>query len=242
MTPPNSHQADQAVTQKIGLFCDLKKHLPGLPNTRRFANNRELTLDEIQDNSYTILNIHFFNDLHTMAKAEKKKKTGKPKVSAIPKGYHSVIPVLVLKGAEQAIEFYKKAFGAKELGRAYMPGSNIILHAEMQIGDSRIMLNDEFPEMNCKSPQSVGGASTALYVYVKDVEKIFTQASAAGATITMPVMDAFWGDRTGQLIDPYGHVWSFATRKRNLSPKELQKAQEEWLSKMTRGQQAQKPQ
>jgi PhnB protein len=178
-----------------------------------------------------------------MAKAEKKKKrTAKPKVSAIPKGYHSVTPVLVVKGAEQAIEFYKKAFGSKELDRTYMPGSNIILHAEMQIGDSRIMLNDEFPEMNCKSPQSVGGASTALYVYVKDVEKIFTQASAAGATVTMPVMDAFWGDKTGQLIDPYGHVWSFATRKRNLSAKELQKSQEEWFSKMTKDQQAQKPQ
>jgi PhnB protein len=176
-----------------------------------------------------------------MAKAEKK-KTAKPKVSTISKGYHSVTPVLIIKGAEQAIEFYKKAFGAKELDRAYIPGSNIILHAEMQIGDSRIMLNDEFPEMNCKSPQSVGGASTALYVYVKDVEKIFSKALAAGATVTMPVMDAFWGDRTGQLIDPYGHVWSFATRKRNLSPKEMQRAQEEWHSKMTTGQQAQKPQ
>ena len=180
-----------------------------------------------------------------MAKTEKKKNrktTAKSRVSAIPKGYHSVTPVLTIKGAEQAIEFYKKAFGAKDLDRAYMPGGNIILHAEMQIGDSRIMLNDEFPEMNCKSPQSVGGASTALYIYVKDVDKIFTQASAAGATVTMPVMDAFWGDRTGQLIDPYGHVWSFATRKRNLSTKEMQNAQEEWLAEMTKGQQAQKPQ
>ena len=177
-----------------------------------------------------------------MAKAEKK-KAAKPKVSAIPKGYHSVTPVLIVKGAEQAIEFYKKAFGAKELNRAYMPGGNIILHAEIQIGDSRIMLNDEFPEMNCKSPQSVGGASTALYVYVKDVEKIFTQAPAAGATVTMPVMDAFWGDTTGQLIDPYGHVWSFASRTRNLSSKEMQKAQEEWLAEMLKGQQqVQKPQ
>jgi PhnB protein len=173
---------------------------------------------------------------NAVAKAEKK-KTAKPKVSAIPKGYHSVTPVLIVKGAEQAIEFYKKAFGAKELHRAYMPGGNIILHAEIQIGDSRIMLNDEFPEMNCKSPQSVGGASTALYVYVKDVEKIFTQAPAAGATVTMPVMDAFWGDTTGQLIDPYGHVWSFASRKRNLSSKEMQKAQEEWLAEMSKGQQ-----
>ena len=177
-----------------------------------------------------------------MAKAEKKKKTAKPKVSTIPKSYPSVTPVLIVKGAEQAIEFYKKAFGAKELDRAYMPGGNIILHAEMQIGDSRIMLNDEFPEMNCKSPQSVGGASTALYVYVKDVEKIFTQASAAGATVTMPVMDAFWGDRTGQLIDPYGHVWSFATRRHDLSSKEMQKAQEEWLAEMAKGQQMPKPQ
>nr|MDQ4050686.1 VOC family protein [Thermoproteota archaeon] len=151
---------------------------------------------------------------------------------AIPKGYHSVTPVLVVKGAEQAIEFYKTAFGAKELNRAYMPESNIILHAEIQIGDSRIMLNDEFPEMNCKSPQSVGGASSALYIYVKDVEKIFAQATDAGAKVTMPLMDAFWGDRTGQLVDPYGHIWSFATRKRNLSQREVQKAQQEWLAEM----------
>jgi PhnB protein len=171
----------------------------------------------------------------------KKKSTAKPKVSAIPKGYHSITPVLIVKGAEQAIEFYKKAFGAKELHRAYVPGGNTIIHAEIQIGDSRIMLNDEFPELNCKSPQSVGGTSTALYVYVKDVEKIFVQAAASGATVTMPIMDAFWGDRTGQLIDPYGHIWSFATRKRNLSPKQMQKAQEEWLAEMAKGkQQAQK--
>jgi len=172
-----------------------------------------------------------------MAKAKKKNKmTVRPRVSVIPKGYHSITPVLVVKGAEQAIEFYKKAFGAKELNRAYMPGGNIILHAEIQIGDSRIMLNDEFPEMNCKSPQSVGGASTALYVYVRDVEKVFTQAADAGAKVTMPLMDAFWGDRTGQLVDPYGHVWSFATRKRNLSQKEMQKAQQEWLAAMKKDQ------
>ena len=172
-----------------------------------------------------------------MYKAKKKKKmTERPRVSATPKGYHSITPVLVIKGAEQAIEFYKKAFGAKELNRAYMPGGNIILHAEIQIGDSRIMLNDEFPEMNCKSPQSVGGAITALYVYVKDVDKVFHQAANAGAKVTMPLMDAFWGDRTGQLVDPYGHVWSFATRKRNLSQKEMQKAQQEWLVEMEKGQ------
>ncbi|HZB80774.1 MAG TPA: VOC family protein [Nitrososphaera sp.] len=99
------------------------------------------------------------------------------------------------------------------------------------------MLNDEFPEMNCKSPQSsVGGASAALYVYVKDVEKMFTQAAAAGATVPMPLMDAFWGDRTGQLVDPYGHVWSFATRKRNLSQKETQEALQQWLAGMGKGQ------
>jgi len=170
-----------------------------------------------------------------MAKAKKKKTIARPRVSAIPKGYHSITPVLVVKGAEQAIEFYKKAFGAKELNRAYMPGGNVILHAEVQIGDSRIMLNDEFPEMDCKSPQSVGGASTALYVYVKDVDKIFTQATDAGARVTMPLMNAFWGDRTGQLVDPYGHVWSFATRKRNLSQKEMQKAQQEWLAEIGKG-------
>jgi PhnB protein len=173
-----------------------------------------------------------------MAKTKKKKKTttARPRVSTIPKGYHSITPVLVVKGAEQAIEFYKKAFGAKELNRTYMPGGNIIMHAEIQIGDSRIMLNDEFPEMNCKAPPSVGGASTALYVYVKDVEKIFTQAADSGAKVTMPLMDAFWGDRTGQLVDPFGHIWSFATHNRNLSQKEMQKAQQEWFAELGKGQ------
>jgi PhnB protein len=174
----------------------------------------------------------------TAKKSTKKKGSRKPKVSSIPKGYHSVTPVLTVNGAHEAIEFYKTGFGAKEISRSYMPGEgNLIIHSEVQVGDSRIMLNDEFPEMNSKSPKSVGGASTALYVYVKNVDKIFDQAVAAGATVTMPIMDAFWGDRTGQLTDPYGHIWAFATRKRNLSPKALEKAQEEWLAEMAKNQQ-----
>ncbi len=134
-------------SRKIDFFHDLKEHNPGLPNSRRFANNKEPTLDEIQIIFRQYLIYAFLTICNAMAKAEKK-KTAKTKVSTIPKGYHSVTPVLIIKGAEQAIEFYKNAFGAKELDRAYIPGSNIILHAEMQIGDSRIMLNDEFPEMN----------------------------------------------------------------------------------------------
>lgn len=156
----------------------------------------------------------------------------KKKVSPIPKRYHTITPTLILHNAAQMIEFYTKAFGAKEKYRMYMPDGKTIMHAEVKIGDSSVMMSEENPQWKTRSPQSIGGSSTTLYVYVRDVDKVFKQAVAAGATVTMPVMDAFWGDRNGQLMDPSGHLWSIATHKRDMSTKEMKKAQEEWFASM----------
>ncbi len=152
------------------------------------------------------------------------------KVSPVPKGYHTITPNIVVKNAEQAIEFYKKAFGAKEGGRFYMPDGKTIAHAELKVGDSRFTLNDEMPEMKALSPQSVGGPSSSLWLYVKNADKLFDQAVKAGATATMPVMDAFWGDRMGHIIDPFGHAWSIASRKKNLTKKQMEKAGAEFFA------------
>jgi PhnB protein len=165
----------------------------------------------------------------TRAKRKSKVKA-KTKVGPIPKRYHTVTPTLVVRNAPETIEFYKKAFGAKEKYRMYMPDGKTIMHAEIKIGDSSIMLADENPQWKTLSPQSIGGTGVTLYTYVKNVDKVFEQAVAAGAIVTMPVMDAFWGDRNGQLMDPSGHLWSIATHKRDMSAKEMQKAQEEWLA------------
>lgn len=141
-------------------------------------------------------------------------------------------PGLAVRNADQAIEFYKKAFGAKEKGR--MPGPDgKIMHAELQIGDSRIMLGEENPQMN-PSPQSLNGSPVGLYIYVRDADKAFNQAVKAGATMTMPIMDMFWGDRAGMVTDPFGHKWWVASRKRNLSPKGLKKAAEEWFAQQAK--------
>ncbi len=161
-----------------------------------------------------------------------KRKSRKAKISPIPKGFPTVTPSLIVRDADRAISFYKKAFGAKERFRMNMPDGKTIMHAEIKIGDSILMMSDEMPQMNCLSPETVGGTSTAFYTYVKDVDKVFNQALAAGATETMAVMDAFWGDRTGQLRDPFGHLWSLATRKRNLSKKEMERAVKEWREQM----------
>ncbi len=165
-------------------------------------------------------------------KAASKKKSTSKKVSPIPKEYHSLTPSIVVKNCAEALEFYKKAFGAKERGRHYLPDGKTVMHAELKIGDSVLMLSDEMPQMQCLSPQTVGGASSSLYVYVSNVDRVFDQALKAGATPTMPVMDAFWGDRMGALTDPYGHMWSFATRKKNLTKKQMEKAGKEWFASM----------
>lgn len=142
----------------------------------------------------------------------------------IPAGFHSVTPTLTVRGAGDAIEFYKKAFNAEEINRFPGPDGKTIMHAEIKIGDSIIMLNDEFPQMNCLSPQSVGGPSSAIYLYVENSDSIFNRAVSAGAKVRMPMMNAFWDDRFGMLEDPYGHIWTVATRIIDLSPEEIKKA------------------
>ncbi len=150
-------------------------------------------------------------------------------VKPIPDGYHSVTPTLTIKGASEAIEFYKKAFDAKEIYR--FPGSDgkSIMHAEIRIGDSAIMLCDEMPQMGCLSPTSIGGPSGSIYLYVNDVDSVFNKAISVGAKPMMPMMDGFWGDRIGALTDPFGHRWTIATRKKELTVEELQKAGAEFM-------------
>lgn len=142
---------------------------------------------------------------------------------SIPTGFHSVTPTLTIKGVSNAIEFYKKAFSAEELIR--FPGfdGKTIIHAQIKIGDSRIMLNDEIPQVNSLSPPSVGGPSSSIYLYVKDSDSVFNKAVSAGAKILMPIGDTFWGDRAGMLEDPYGHIWTVASRKRDYSLEEMMK-------------------
>jgi PhnB protein len=144
------------------------------------------------------------------------------KTRPIPKGYHAVTPYLSVQGAADAIAFYKKAFGAKEVMR--MPGPNgRIGHAEVQIGDSHIMLADESPSMNFLSPRSIGGTPVNIYLYVQDVDKVMKKALAAGAKSLRPVADQFYGDRSGSLEDPFGHVWHLATHIKDVPMKELKK-------------------
>ena len=138
----------------------------------------------------------------------------------IPDGYHTVTPYLVVNGGAEAIEFYKKAFGATELLR--MPGPNGRLgHAEIRIGDSPIMLADACPEMGARDPQALGGTAVSILLYVKDVDAMVPQAIAAGATVVRPLQDQFYGDRSCTLSDPFGHVWTIATHKEDVPPEEL---------------------
>jgi len=140
----------------------------------------------------------------------------------IPDGYHSVTPYLIIKGAADAIEFYKKAFGASELFRFPAPDGKIG-HAEIKIGDSPIMLADEVPEMGYKSPKSLGGSPVSIMIYVEDVDTIFEQAIAAGGKVQKPVKDQFYGDRLGTLEDPFGHVWHVSTHKEDVSVEEMER-------------------
>ncbi len=160
----------------------------------------------------------------------RKKVAKKRRVEPIPKGYHSITPGLAVRNASQAIEFYKNAFGAKERTRMAGPDGSTVMHAELQIGDSRIMVGEEMPQMGNPSPQSLNGTPVGMYVYVRDADKAFNRAVKVGATATMPMMDQFWGDRAGQETDPFGHKWWFATHTRNLSLKEMKKAAEEFFA------------
>ena len=153
---------------------------------------------------------------------------------AIPEGYHSITPYLVVKDAAQAIDFYKRAFGAQEVDRMPGPGGTGVMHAEIKIGDSRVMLSDEFPGAGCASPQSLGGTTCQLFIYVPDVDSAYQQAISAGATSTMAVSDMFWGDRYGKLSDPFGHQWGLATHKEDVSPQEMKKRSEAFFEQMAR--------
>jgi PhnB protein len=140
----------------------------------------------------------------------------------IPEGYHTATPYLIVKDAAGAIEFYKKAFGATELMRMPGPGGKIG-HAEIKIGDSPIMLADEVPGMGFHSPESLGGSPISILLYVEDVDLVFSEALAAGAKVQRLVADQFYGDRTGGVTDPFGHVWYIATHKEDVSPEEMKK-------------------
>ena len=142
------------------------------------------------------------------------------KVKAIPEGFRSVTPYLCVSDAARAIEFYKEAFGATERFRLEAPGGRIG-HAEIQVGDSIIMLADEYPEINFRSPQTLGGPSSHFMIYVEDVDARVEQAVAAGAKLTRPVKDEFYGDRTGCVQDPFGHLWYIATHVEDLTPEEI---------------------
>ena len=152
-------------------------------------------------------------------------------VRGIPEGFHSLSPYLICREASKAIDFYKKAFGAIELSRFPGPDGKI-MNAQLRIGDSVFMLMDENLEWGAKSPLSLNGTPITVQVYNDDADKMFGQAVAAGATVEMPLEDAFWGDRYGVVVDPFGHKWSVATRIKDLSPEEMKRASEESFSKM----------
>ena len=142
------------------------------------------------------------------------------KVKPVPEGYHTATPYLIIKGAAAALEFYKKAFGATELLRMPKPDGRIG-HAEIKIGDSIIMLADEFPEIGARGPESYGGSPITIMLYVADVDAVFNRAVAAGAKVERPVANQFYGDRTGGIIDPFGHKWYLATHVEDVPPEEL---------------------
>jgi len=152
-------------------------------------------------------------------------------VQPIPKGYHSLTPYLVVKDAARAIEFYKRAFGASVVARMDGPNGKI-MHAELKIGDSMMMLSDEMPGSGARSPQTLGGSSVNIFLYVDKVDDVFQQAVSAGAKVDMPVADQFWGDRYGKLTDPFGHSWSLGTHVRDVSPEEMKNAMQEAMAKM----------
>ncbi len=143
------------------------------------------------------------------------------KANPIPPGYHSVTPDLWVTGGLEAIEFYQKAFGARERSRMMDPDGRTVMHAELMIGDSTIMLADENPRNEGKSPRSLGGSTVTLHLYVDDVDAVFSRALASGARQVMPLENTFWGDRFGEVADPFGHHWSIATHIQDVAPDEM---------------------
>jgi uncharacterized glyoxalase superfamily protein PhnB len=157
------------------------------------------------------------------------------KVKAIPDRCHSVNAYLVVDDAEEALDFYSKAFGAHSLSRMPGPDGKGTLHAEMVIGDSTVMLADEYPQMNLKSPKSLGGNCASLHIYVDDADSLFDQAVDAGCEVLHPMSDAFWGDRYGKVSDPFGHHWGIATHVEDLSEEEMAARAQAMFAHLGRG-------
>ena len=152
------------------------------------------------------------------------------KVKPIPEGYRTITPYLVVNDGAAAMEFYRRAFGAKEVMRMEAPGGKIA-HAELKIGDSILMLADEMPGMENRSPRSLGGTTAGIMLYVEDVDSVFKQAVSAGAKVDQPIADMFWGDRYGKLSDPFGHSWSLATHKEDVAPADMERRAREEMAK-----------
>lgn len=156
------------------------------------------------------------------------------KVKAIPEGLHTITPHLVVKGADAAIDFYKRAFGA-ELGGVHHTPDGKVMHASLKIGDSYLHLADEFPGMGtCSSPQTLGGSCTVLNVYTDNVDQLFERAVKAGAAVTMPLANQFWGDRYGQVKDPFGHHWALAQRIEEVAPADMERRANEAFAQMAK--------
>ena len=171
------------------------------------------------------------------AKSPARKASPAKKVKPVPDGYHTITAHLIIDDAAGAIDFYKKAFGARERLRMSMPDGKVA-HAEVEIGDSVFMLADEMDPMPgqpgvYKSPKAAGLTTGAMFLYVPNVDAAFDRAVKAGCTVRAPVTDMFWGDRFGQVIDPYGHTWGFATHTEDLTPKAMEKRQQEFFAKLT---------
>lgn len=147
-------------------------------------------------------------------------------VKPIPEGYHSVTPYLIVRGGGAAIEYYQKAFGAVELFRIPAPGGKVG-HAEIKIGDSIIMLADEHPDMGYNGPQTIGGSAVSLMIYVEDVDTVFERAVTAGATVKQALEDKFYGDRSGTIVDPFGHIWHISTHKEDVPAEEMERRAKE---------------
>jgi PhnB protein len=150
----------------------------------------------------------------------------------VPEGYHTITPQLTLDNAAQAIDWYKKALGAEEVSRNVGPDGKI-MHAEIRVGDSRVMVNDAV--MGGKGPKAIGGSPASLWLYVDDCDALFNRAVSAGAQVKMPMDNQFWGDRCGAVTDPHGYSWSIATRKEDLTQQEMQKRGEEFFKQFAQG-------
>ena len=142
-------------------------------------------------------------------------------VNYIPEGYHTLTPYLTIDGAAEAIEYYKQAFGAEEVSRMPGPDGKTVMHAEIKIGNSKVMMSDAFPDWGVVGPKAIGGTASGLLIYVPNVDEVFDRAVSLGATVKMPVADQFWGDRYGKLEDPFGHSWSIATHIKELTGEEM---------------------